>query len=150
MATLVFAMKSDQWGRRRLSAAAAVSVGWAFPLFALLQTGNPVLLTLGFVGGMACFAMRYGPTGAFLPELFRVRYRYSGASIAYSVAGVIGGGVVPLISTGLWASTGSTVPVALVLVALGVLSFLCVQALPETRDHDFSDGLGEGTAAGRP
>ncbi|MBN9739940.1 MFS transporter [Amycolatopsis sp. A1MSW2902] len=151
VATLVFAMKSDEWGRRRLSAAAAVSVVvWSFPLFALLQTGNPVLLTLGFVGGLACFAMLYGPMGAFLPELFRVRYRYSGASIAYSVAGVIGGGIVPLISTDLWASTGSTVPVALVLVVLGVLSFLCVLALPETRDHDFSDGLGEWTAAGRP
>lgn len=90
--------------------------------------------------------MLYGPMGAFLPELFRVRYRYSGASIAYSAAGVIGGGIVPLISTDLWASTGSTVPVSLVLVVLGVLSFLCVLALPETRDHDFSDGLG----AGRP
>lgn len=151
VATLVFAMKSDHWGRRRLSAAAAVSVVvWAFPLFALLQTGNPVLLTLGFVGGLTCFAMLYGPMGAFLPELFRVRYRYSGASIAYSVAGVIGCGIVPLISTDLWASTGSTVPVSLVLVALGVLSFLCVLALPETRDHDFSDGLGEEAASGRP
>ncbi|WP_409465590.1 MFS transporter [Amycolatopsis sp. GA6-003] len=145
VATLAFARKSDQWGRRRLSTAAAVSVVvWAFPLFALLHTGNPVLLTLGFVGGLTCFAMLYGPMGAFLPELFRVRYRYSGASIAYSAAGVIGGGVVPLISTDLWASTGSTVPVSLVLVVLGVLSFLCVLALPETRDHDFSDGLGEG------
>ncbi|OAP26244.1 hypothetical protein A4R44_02231 [Amycolatopsis sp. M39] len=50
----------------------------------------------------------------------------------------------PLISTDLWASTGSTVPVSLVPVALGVLSFLCVLALPETRDHDFSEVLGGG------
>ncbi|GAA3523299.1 MFS transporter [Amycolatopsis ultiminotia] len=142
--TLVFAMKSDKWGRRRLSAAAAVSVVvWAFPLFALMQTRNPILLTLAFIGGLLCFAMLYGPMGAFLPELFRVRYRYSGASIAYSVSGIVGGGVVPLISTDLWASTGSSVPVALLLVGLGVLSLLCILGLPETRDHDFADGLGD-------
>ncbi|MBB4684468.1 MFS transporter [Amycolatopsis jiangsuensis] len=144
VATLVFAMKSDKWGRRRLSAAAAVSVVvWAFPLFALMQTKNPLLLTVGFIGGLLCFAMLYGPMGAFLPELFRVRYRYSGASIAYSVSGIVGGGVVPLISTDLHASTGSSVPVSLLLIVLGVVSLLCILGLPETRDHDFADGLGE-------
>ncbi|WP_020658322.1 MFS transporter [Amycolatopsis benzoatilytica] len=150
VATLVFATKSDRWGRRRLSAAAAVSVvAWSFPLFALLQTRNPLLLTLGFIGALLCFAMLYGPMGAFLPELFRVRYRYSGASIAYSVSGIVGGGIVPLVSTDLWASTGSSVPVSLVLVVLGVLSLLCILGLPETRNHDFSDGLGEEAAVSR-
>lgn len=143
--TLVFAVRSDGWGRRRLSAAAAVCViVWAFPLFALLDTRNPMLLTLGFTGGLLCFAMLYGPMGAYLPELFRVRYRYSGASLAYSASGIVGGGVVPLISTSLWASTHSTVPVSLVLMGLGVVSLLCVLALPETRDHDFTDGLHTG------
>lgn len=116
---------------------------WAFPLFALLQTRNPILITLGFIGGMICFAMLYGPMGAFLPELFRVRYRYSGASIAYSASGIVGGGIVPLVSTDLWASTGSSVPVSLLLIGLAVVSLGCILALPETRDHDFTDGLGQ-------
>jgi metabolite-proton symporter len=145
VATLVFAVKSDRWGRRKLSAAATVCVMlWAFPLFALLQTRQPVLITLGFVGGMICFAMLYGPMGAFLPELFRVRYRYSGASIAYSASGIVGGGIVPLVSADLWASTGSSVPVSLLLIGLAVVSLACILALPETRDHDFTDGLGRG------
>ncbi|HEX4249662.1 MAG TPA: MFS transporter, partial [Pseudonocardia sp.] len=90
VATLGFAMCSDRWGRRRLSAVAAgLAAVWAFPLFALLQTRNPVLVTIALVGGLFCFAMLYGPMGAFLPELFRVRYRYSGASVAYSASGVV-------------------------------------------------------------
>ncbi|WP_328611124.1 MHS family MFS transporter [Amycolatopsis sp. NBC_00345] len=147
-ATLVFAMRSDRWGRRRLSAGAAVAVVvWAFPLFLLLQTRNPVLLTLGLTGGLLCFAMLYGPMGAYLPELFRVRYRYSGASIAYSVSGVIGGGVVPLVSTALWSWTGSSTAVSVLLIGLGVVSFVSVLGLPETLGHDFSDGLAGDSAA---
>ncbi len=142
VATLVFAVRSDRWGRRRICLAATICTGlWAFPLFMLLQTRNPVLITLGFVVGMICFAMLYGPMGAFLPELFRVRYRYSGAALAYSASGIVGGGIVPLVSTDLWASTGSSAPVSLLLIGLAVLSFLCILGLPETREHDFTDGL---------
>ena len=50
------------------------------------------LFTMGFV---------YGPLGAWLPGLFPPRVRYTGASIAFNVAGVIGGGLTPLVAQGL-------------------------------------------------
>ena len=155
VATVVFASRSDRWGRKKITAAAAVlAVVWAFPLFALLQTGNFLLITLGFVVAMIAFAMLYAPMGAYLPELFRVRYRYSGAAVAYSASGIVGGGVVPLVSTQLWSSSNSSVPVSLMLVLIAVVSFVCILGLPETRDHDFTDGLGEGVPragdAGQP
>ncbi|HEX4246966.1 MAG TPA: hypothetical protein VH008_03805, partial [Pseudonocardia sp.] len=99
-------------------------------------------VTIALVGGLFCFAMLYGPMGAFLPELFRVRYRYSGASVAYSASGVVGGGIVPIVATDLWASTGSSVPVAALLIVIAALSLACILALPETRDHHFTDGAG--------
>jgi hypothetical protein len=43
----------------------------------------------------------YGPLGAWLPGLFPARVRYTGASIAFNVAGVIGGGLTPLVAQGL-------------------------------------------------
>jgi metabolite-proton symporter len=150
VATVAFAVRSDRWGRRRLCLAATIcSALWAFPLFLLLQTRSSILITLGFAVGMICFAMLYGPMGAYLPELFRVRYRYSGAALAYSASGIVGGGIVPLLSTDLWASTGSSAPVSFLLIGLAVLSFLCVLGLPETREHDFADGLpvGDGRLA---
>lgn len=48
-----------------------------------------ILLLMGFV---------YGPLGAWLPGLFPARVRYTGASIAFNVGGIIGGGLTPLIA----------------------------------------------------
>ena len=46
-----------------------------------------LLLLMGFV---------YGPLGAWLPGLFPARVRYTGASVAFNVGGVIGGGFTPI------------------------------------------------------
>jgi MFS family permease len=67
--TLYFAVRSDRIGRKRLCMGSAVlATLWAFPLFWLVNTRNPVLITIGMIGGMVCFAMLYGPMGAFLPD----------------------------------------------------------------------------------
>lgn len=142
VATLWFAVRSDRTGRRRLSMAAAVcAVLWAFPLFWLIDTGNAVLITIGMIGGLLCFAMLYGPMGAFLPELFRVRYRYSGASFAYSASGIVGGGISPIVATELLARTGSSTAVSLYLIVIALVCLVCVAMLRETKDEDFTDGL---------
>jgi nitrate/nitrite transporter NarK len=90
---------------------------------------------------MICFALLYGPMGAFLPELFRVRHRYSGASFAYNAAGVVGGGVSPIIATALLAGTGTSAWVAIYLMAIGLVCLVSVALLRETKDSDFTDGL---------
>jgi metabolite-proton symporter len=142
-ATLWFAAASDRWGRRRLCIAAAVVSGlWAFPLFWLMQTRQPFLIGIAMVVGLVCFALLYGPMGAYFPELFRVRYRYSGAAFAYSAAGIIGGGVSPLIATDLLARTGSSAGVSWYLIGVAALCLTCLLFLRETRDADFTDGLG--------
>ncbi|GAA4550345.1 MFS transporter [Amycolatopsis samaneae] len=140
--TLVFAVYSDRIGRKRLCVASAVLAAlWAFPMFWLIETRDPLLITLGMTGGLLCFAMLYGPMGAFLPELFRVRFRYSGASFAYSAAGVVGGGVSPIIATDLLARTGSSTPISLYLIGIAVICVVSLLLLRETKDADFTDGL---------
>jgi MFS family permease len=141
-ATLWFAVQSDRIGRKRLCLAAAVLAAlWAFPLFWLIDTGRPLLITLGMTGGLLCFAMLYGPMGAFLPELFRVRYRYSGASFAYSASGIVGGGVSPIVATALLAGTGSSAAVSAYVVGIALVCLVSVALLRETKDSDFTDGL---------
>jgi hypothetical protein len=44
------------------------------------------LFVMGFV---------YGPLGAWLPGLFPARVRYTGVSLAFNMAGIIGGGLTP-------------------------------------------------------
>ena len=45
------------------------------------------LFVMGFV---------YGPLGAWLPGLFPARVRYTGVSLAFNMAGIIGGGLTPV------------------------------------------------------
>ena len=142
VATLWFAVRSDRIGRRRICLASAVCAAvWAFPLFWLIDTRDPLLITLGMTGGLLCFAMLYGPMGAFLPELFRVRYRYSGASFAYSASGIIGGGVSPLVATALLDRTGTSAAVSVYVIGIAIVCLVSVALLRETKDADFTDGM---------
>jgi MFS family permease len=139
-ATLWFASASDRVGRRKLCIAAAVLSGiWAFPLFWLIQTRQPILIGIAMTVGLVCFALLYGPMGAYFPELFRVRYRYSGASFAYSAAGIIGGGISPLIATDVLARTHSTTGVSWYLIGIAVLCLVCLLFMAETRNGDFTE-----------
>jgi MFS family permease len=91
LAVPVFAALSDRVGRRSLCLGAAALAGlWAFPLFWLIDTGNPLLIALSFSVGTVIFAMLYGPMGSFLPELYGTRLRYSGAAVSYNLGGVLG------------------------------------------------------------
>jgi hypothetical protein len=74
---------------------------------------------------------------AFLPELFATRTRYSGASIAYSLGGVLGGAVPPLVATSLEGGFGG-IAIGLYLSLMAVISLLSVLALTETRDRDLA------------
>jgi metabolite-proton symporter len=141
-ATLWFAALSDRVGRRVLCIAAALlSAVWAFPLFWLLHTRQPVLIGVGMVVGLICFALLYGPMGAYFPELFRVRYRYSGASFAYSAAGIIGGGISPLVASAVLHRTHSVTGVSWYVIGIAALCLVCLLLLSETRSDDFTDGL---------
>jgi MFS family permease len=61
-----------------------------------------VMLTVGVVIGLALHAFMYGPQAAFITEQFPARLRYAGSSLAYTLAGVVGGAVAPLIFTALY------------------------------------------------
>lgn len=60
--------------------------GDAAVIFAWLSLA---LLMMGFV---------YGPLGAFLPSLFPPRVRYTGASMTFNIAGILGAAPVPLVA----------------------------------------------------
>ena len=62
--------------------------------------GSGQLGLIGLFLSLALFAMGlvYGPLGAWLPSLFPARVRYSGASVAFNMAGILGGGLAPLIA----------------------------------------------------
>ncbi len=136
--TWLAATRSDGDGRRKLVlAGAGLSVVWGFVLFPLLDTERPVLIALALGGALFCMGVVYGPMGAYLPELFGTNVRYSGASLAYNLGGVLGGAVSPLVATRLQAAFGSS-SVGWYVSAMAVVSLVCVLALPETRERELT------------
>ncbi|GAB2815811.1 MFS transporter [Streptomyces daliensis] len=136
--TWLAATRSDSGGRRRLVlAGCGLSVVWGLVLFPLLDTEQPVLIALALGGALFCMGVVYGPMGAYLPELFSTRVRYSGASLAYNLGGVLGGAVAPLVATRLQSSFGSGA-VGWYVSAMAVVSLVCVLLLPETRERDLA------------
>jgi metabolite-proton symporter len=143
VATPVLAVYSDRIGRRRVCLGSAVlAIAWAFPMFTLINTGDPVLIGIALSVGLIAFAALFGPMGAFLPELFATRYRYTGASVAYNASSIVGGGITPLLATQLIASTGSSVPVSLYLAGIAALCGVCVLFLRETHTVDLTVDAG--------
>jgi MFS transporter, MHS family, shikimate and dehydroshikimate transport protein len=96
---------SDRLGRRPLYMFGAVfSLLFAFPFFLLLDAKMSILIWLAI--GVALWLGHdpmYGPQAAYFSELFGTRLRYSGASIGYQLASVVGGGISPLIAASLLA-----------------------------------------------
>jgi MFS family permease len=125
----IFAALSDRVGRRSLCLLAAALAGlWAFPLFWLVDTGNLALIALSFSVAMIIFAMLYGPVGPFLPELYGTRLRHIEAAVSYNL-----GGIFALLIVGqLLASTGSSWSISLYVLAMAVVSFVCISLLSET------------------
>ncbi|MFF7728040.1 MFS transporter [Streptomyces sp. NPDC008001] len=132
--TPLFAVLGDRYGRRSLCLAGSAGLAlWMVPLVALLHTGRPVWMLLGFAGTAAPFAAVAGVVAAYLPELFETRVRCTGAAVGYNLAGVVGGGITPVVATALSRGAGPPWAVAGYLVALALFSLGCFARLPETR-----------------
>ncbi|CQD19417.1 major facilitator family protein transporter [Mycobacterium lentiflavum] len=127
------AILSDRFGRRRIMLAGwAACVPWAFLVIPLIDTGNKALYAVAIVGIFAISGIGSGPIGAFLPELFATRYRYSGSALAINLAGVFGGALPPLIAGTLLATYGSW-SIGVMLATLALTSLVSTYLLPETR-----------------
>ncbi|PLV53818.1 MFS transporter [Mycobacterium simiae] len=132
IAVVTSAMLCDRFGRRRMMLIGwSACVPWSFVVLPLIDTGKPILYVLAIVGMFALAGIGSGPTGAFIPELFATRYRYSGSALAINLAGVLGGALPPLLAGTLVASYGSW-SVGVMLAALTLTGVICTYLLPET------------------
>lgn len=136
---IISTISSDRFGRRPLimfsCGAAAV---WSLLLFPLLGRHSPVTFAVGLIVTMGIMGLSYGPAGAFLPETFPTRFRYTGTGMSFNLAGILGGAMPPLLAAPLIAAFGS-VSISLLLCALSLLSLFCTKALMETKDRDLRE-----------
>ncbi|MER5788705.1 MFS transporter [Streptomyces sp. NPDC001980] len=133
--TPVMALLGDRYGRRALClVGCTASALWMFPMVALLATGQPLLMFLGFTGALVAFITMFAVVAAYLPELYEPRVRCTGAAVGYNLGGVLGGALTPIVATALAEHSGR-VPwaVGAYLTAIALLSLGCFALLPETR-----------------
>ena len=131
---------SDRFGRRRLLIFGfATGTVWALFIFPVISIGTGAAFALAQCLTLLFYACAYGPLGSYLPELFKPRYRYTGAGLGYNIGGIMGGGIVPILASAISASYGGT-GIGLLLSATGVISLVCAWLLRETRgqalDHE--------------
>jgi len=127
-------MLSDRIGRLPVYLAGTALVGlMAFPIFWLIDTKSPLLIALALVLGLGGLNIMYGPQAAFFSELFRTNVRYSGISLGYQIGSIFSGGLAPFIATALlvWFH-GAAWPIALYIVVMAIITFVCAYLLGET------------------
>ena len=86
-------------GRKRMMLWVTVGIG-AFglvlaPLFAAGTAGAIAMLAVG----LSLMGLTYGPLGTVIAELFPTRVRYTGSSLAFSFAGILGASLAPYVAT---------------------------------------------------
>ena len=71
--------------------------------------------------------------GSFTPRL-----RYSGASLGYQLASIIAGGPSPFIATWLFATYGSTLPIALYILVCAIIGIIATALLTDYTNKEIS------------
>jgi metabolite-proton symporter len=133
----VFGSLSDRFRRRPVYLVGAVGAAvWVFAFFALIDTGRFGLIMLAAVVALVFHAAMYGPQAAFITEMFPTRVRYSGASMGYQLAGILGGALAPIISVALLDRYDTSLAVSVYVVAMLLVTITCVLLAPETSRLD--------------
>jgi MFS family permease len=131
IATIVgSAVVADRVGCKKVYAVGALTaVLWPFPMFWLVDTASTGLALLAFVVAAIVQGIMSGAQGGLFTEIFEVRLRYSGISIAYQLGGMVGGAVTPIAATALYGAYASSGPIALYVAVLSLVSLVSVLGL---------------------
>ena len=132
----ISALLADRFGRRLVLIIVSIAIalfGLSFSLF--LGSGNSTLITVFLCLGMTLMGLTYGPLGTFLSELFPTQVRYSGASITFNSAGIIGAAFAPIIA--IWIAKNYGITYVGVYLSVAAIITLCSLLLISKKEHQF-------------
>ncbi|MBV8474757.1 MAG: MHS family MFS transporter [Hyphomicrobiales bacterium] len=133
--TPISAAFADRYGRRAvLLAASVLAMGVGLAMAPLLNGG--AFASLAFLSlALGVMGLTFAPLGALLPELFPTPVRYTGASSAYNLGGILGASLAPYMAQKLL-ELGGLAWVGYYIVAAAAVSFLSLLAMKETGRDD--------------
>ncbi|HSU51210.1 MAG TPA: MFS transporter [Segetibacter sp.] len=101
------AVVADRYGHSKMLIIATIAI-IVFGLgFAPLFTTGSIVVTAAFLSlGMFLMGLTYGPIGTALAEVFPPSVRYTGASLAFTLAGILGASLTPYLATTLATKLG--------------------------------------------
>ncbi len=130
-ATIVAGKLGDRFGRRELLIASVVAIAaFSFALGPLLKAGISGVYIFAAIS-MLLMGLNYGVIGAALAAPFPPQVRYSGSSITFNLAGIVGASLAPYIATYLQASYGIN-SVGYYLLVASLISLACIFASGKT------------------
>ncbi len=96
----VSAVLADRHGRRQTLIVVSAGIFlFGLLLAPLFGSGNTWEVALFLALGLGLMGMTYGPLGTMLAELFPPQVRYTGASLTFNLAGILGASLAPYIAT---------------------------------------------------
>jgi metabolite-proton symporter len=122
------AVWADKYGRNNMLIIATVCIMLFGLVFApLFTTGSMVITGIFLSIGMFLMGLTYGPTGTALAGIFPASVRYTGSSLAFTLAGILGASLTPYLATTL-ANNYGLAYVGYYLTAAATLSLLALLA----------------------
>ena len=124
-------------GRRRLMIWVTALIGIFGLAMAPMFTAGTAGAVLTMALGLLLMGFTYGPLGTVVSELFPTPVRYTGSSLAFNLAGILGASLAPYIAT--WLAQNYGLPyVGYYLSASAVLTLVGLLSIRETKDDDLA------------
>lgn len=119
---------ADKFGPRRVMVPATIFLGiWAFPAFWLIETRSVVALFFVMVVGGMIVGTLFSPQASLFSRVLPAEVRYTGTSIGFQIATVVGGGFGPVLAQWLVATQdGSTTLVSVYIMIVAAVALVSV------------------------
>ncbi|MFC5864983.1 MFS transporter [Acidicapsa dinghuensis] len=132
-ATIPLAARLAERGRRPVMIGVTIAIALFGLVLAPLFSAGTLGATAMMVLGLSLMGITYGPLGTVVSELFATSVRYTGSSIAFSTAGILGASLAPYAATWL-AQHWGLAWVGYYLSASALLTLLGLLMIRETKD----------------
>ena len=124
----------EQITKQPLIGATVAIVAFGLTLAPLFGSGSAAGVLAFLCLGLALMGLTYGPLGTALAELFATPVRYTGASLTFNLAGIVGASLAPYIATSLAQKYGLP-SVGYYLSGAGMVTLIALVWIRARREH---------------